>query len=180
MKHFLIFTFLLCSVMCTAQRKSRNLNDAPEVIQKPRTGHGIGVVASSTMGNGLAYRYWKNRFGYHMSFLPALSDDGGLVSWGNAFYYTIMDFQHNNKLILHAGMDYVYRKEERYFYGTGSRYSRWDSFNFGVGPGIETHSRYGSFTVYAGYGIYNRLSRDFGSDQRLLFLSGGVSYFFEI
>ena len=180
MKQFLIL-FLLCSaVVANAQRRTRNLNEPPEVIERPRTGHGIGVVLSSTMGNGLSYRYWPKRIGYHTTFFPSVGGDDRLLSWGNAVYYTLTEFRSNNKFILHAGMDYVYRRESYYSMFGGRTYNTQDSFNFGVGPGIETHTRYGSLTCYVGYGYYNRISRNTGFNDYLIFLSGGVSYFFEI
>lgn len=180
MKHVLILLLLSIAVGVSAQRRSRNLNEPPEVIEGPRTGHGIGVVVSATMGNGLAYRYWPKRIGYHMSFLPAVSSGESFLSWGNALYYTITEFRSDNKLFLHAGLDYNYRKQQMYS-AYGSRYNDMsDSFNFGVGPGIETHSRYGSLSCFLGYGLYNRVSRNAGGNSYFVFLSGGVSYFFEI
>ncbi|MEN9640095.1 MAG: hypothetical protein RLZZ262_1964 [Bacteroidota bacterium] len=178
-----IFLFLMCSAFAmTAQRRTRNLNEPPEIVEKPRTGHGIGFVVSSVTGNGLAYRYWPRRIGYHMALLPVVNNDSGFLSWGHGLYYTIKEFNSNNKFYLQLGLDYVYRKERYYELGLWEqKNSISDSFNIGFGPGIETHSRYGSFSCYVGYGYYNRFYRNANrGDRYQVFLSGGISYFFEI
>ena len=178
---FILLAFAALPVM--AQRRTRNLNAPPEVVESPRTGHAIGAVLSLTHGNGLAYRYWPKRFGMHVAMFPNVTNNNSYFSVGGAGYYTLKEFSYTNKLFLHVGMDYVYRKTKDYYVSYSNNYERIsDDFNIGVGPGIETHSRYGSFSGYLGYGVFNRNYRgEAGVNEGVrVTLTGGISYFFEI
>lgn len=169
MKKILFVALLLCTTAAFGQRKTRNLNSAPEVIDPPRTGHAIGAVISSTNGNGLSYRYWPDKTGVHVTFFPSVSPNNKYISVGSTVYRTIREFNGNNKFFLHGGFDLVSRT--RRFDYNGNMLSE-SGVNVGFGPGIESHSRYGSFSVYLGYGYY--------SIWEVMTLSGGLSYYFEI
>ena len=180
----LIFIFLVLGAMpVMAQRRTRNLNAPPEVVESPRTGHAIGAVLSLTNGNGLAYRYWPKRLGIHVAMFPNITNNNSFFSVGGTGYYTLKEFNYTNKLFLHVGMDYAYRSIGDYYSSVSGNYSRVsDDFNVGVGPGIETHSRYGSFSGYLGYAVLNKSYRGEpgGNEGVRVTLTGGISYFFEI
>ncbi len=44
--------------------------------------HNVGVGAGFTTGMGLSYRYFPNKFGVQVSFLPVKNDDFRLISTG--------------------------------------------------------------------------------------------------
>jgi hypothetical protein len=76
-------------------------------------------------------------------------------------------------------MDYVRRDYNPRNSNNYTRYTS-DSFNLGFGPGFESHSRYGSFSAYIGYGLYNKMFSSVEQDVQVFTLTGGISYFFEI
>jgi hypothetical protein len=179
MKNCILILCVLLSLGATAQRKSRNLNESPEVVDPPRTGHAIGGVLSSTNGNGLAYRYWPRKTGVHISCLPLVTSSSSFYSVGTTIYHTLREYRSNNKLFLQAGLDFVHQEFEGSYWSGRDDYSS-NSYNVGVGPGFESHTRYGSFSAYLGYGIYQKTYTQYLDNKNVFTLSGGISYFFEI
>jgi hypothetical protein len=180
MKNVFLFFLLLGCFSSYGQRRSRNLNEAPEVVDAPRTGHGVGMVLSSHGGSGLAYRYWPKRVGVQVSFLPFADDDVEYYNFGTMGYYTLKDFNRHNKFYLQfCSRVAVADRGYDYSYGVGYVRRAEERFGFAIGPGIETHSRYGSFAAFLGYG-WNYANSISGFGRGRVNMAGGLSYFFEI
>jgi hypothetical protein len=180
MKNVLLLFLAVSCLSSFAQRRSRNLNDAPEVVDPPRTGHAVGVVLSSHGGSGLAYRYWPKRVGIQVSFLPFSNDEINYYNVGSMGYLTLKEFNRNNKFYLQVCSRYAL-SDQGYDYNYGQGYVRRAEERFGLafGPGIETHSRYGSFSAFLGYG-WNYTNQISGVSIGRVNMAGGLTYFFEI
>lgn len=184
----LVITTLCGSVAANAQ-KNTDVNPDPEVVKKRYSKHGIGAVLSSVNGKGLAYRYWPERFGIQVSFIPAASNSEQYYNVGLTGYARLKKYS-VGELFLHVGAEYQYQTFEQWDYlSSSSYYEPYDiisnGFNAGFGPGYHFELKPVSFDIFMGYGAYIRNeSSNYQyatlNDRVLMTLSGGVAVFLNL
>lgn len=181
--------FVFLTQTANAQ-KAKETTSEPEVVRKNYSKHGIGAVLSSANGKGLAYRYWPETFGVHLSFIPVASTNEEFYNAGVTGYARLKKYS-VGELFVHAGFEYQYQTLEQYDYYSSTSFVD-DSYkvhsrgiNAGFGPGYRFELKAVSFDLFLGYGAYTRdESSDNANaalnDRRLMTLSGGFAVFLNL
>jgi hypothetical protein len=153
---------------------------------KERSGHALGAVLSSVNGKGLAYRYWKNRLGFHTSFIPLTRDGAKYYNAGISGYYSIRNYDIGS-LFIHAGFEFqqMIDEETPFFSAPPDFRETTTGYNFGFGPGLHVLQKFISMDLFIGYGFYarERKSNIIGDQTDNTFsstLSGGIAFFIEL
>lgn len=165
-------------------------NQRPKKVYNGPTGHAIGAVISSCNGKGLAYRYWPQNAGFHVSFFPASRTGSQFYNGGVTGYLTLREYE-VGKLFLHGGFEYQHMTATNQQTTGYPAYQITESvqttkgYNIGLGPGIHVLQKYVSMDVFFGYGTYVRKRSSSDPNEQLknevlTTLSGGVSLFLEL
>jgi hypothetical protein len=185
----LIFAVLFAATQINAQI-AREIPEKPTKVFNGPTGHGFGAVLSSSNGKGLAYRYWKSKYGFHASFFPAANNDNKYYNGGLTGYCKLKEYEMGS-LFLHAGIEYQYSSSPESF-NSGPYPAPIEEYvlttrgwNIGAGPGIHVFQKFLSMDIYLGYGAYSRdNSSSFDGyepkDDFIMTLTGGVAFFLEL
>jgi hypothetical protein len=183
----LVCLFRFSTSVC-AQGERENVTNPTKTFVSP-SGHAIGAVLSSSNGKGLAYRYWKQKLGFHASFIPVITDERKLYNGGLTLYCKIREYDLGT-LFLHAGAEYQYESSDEYLYSPGPTQggnflTETNGFNLGFGPGLHVLQGFISLDVFLGYGVYTRHKtsevpdfvpvKSFNST-----ITGGVAVFLEL
>ncbi len=127
----LIITLLLSAIMFASAQ------EFPESKK-----HQVGIHAGFTSGIGISYRYWPDKLGMQITFIPIKSDEKTFVSLGVTGLLTLKEKKYF-KPFLYLGNHYVYTREDQ-------------EYNIGIGPGFSVGSIV-RFNFMMGYGFYDVL-----------------------
>jgi opacity protein-like surface antigen len=191
MKKSILIALTACMALCaltTQAQKAVELQSGPEVIKKGNSKHAIGAVLSSVNGKGLAYRYWPDKFGLHVTFIPIATSTYEFYNTGVTGYARLKKYG-VGELFMHAGAEYQYQSFEKTDYLSSFSYDSYrvnsNGVNVGFGPGYRFEYNSVSLDLFIGYGAY--LTKETSSYQnaslnnlRLMTLSGGVAVFLNL
>jgi hypothetical protein len=192
MKNVIKYALVIITALSTQAAVAQNAATTNEAgtDRKNYSKHGIGAVLSSSNGKGLAYRYWPKNFGVQVSFVPYASNSEQYYNGGITFYQRLKSYSVGD-LFLHAGVEYQYQQNERYYYDTyfSSYYQSYDvrsnGVNIGFGPGYHFALKSVSFDCFFGYGAYIRdesstfVGADL-NDRTVMTVSGGIAVFLNL
>lgn len=191
MKGIIIIVFIaVTSYTMSSAQSAVEKNPKPKRVYNGPSGHAIGAVVSSTNGKGLAYRYWPENLGFHVSFFPAANGDNKYYNAGVTGYLTIREYEMGN-LFLHLGAEYQYSSKQS---GYSSGYPTYTNINYmdktnglnlGFGPGLHVLQKFISIDFFVGYGAYFRnhsasIDTYTPKDEVIMTLTGGVAFFLEL
>jgi|JI102314A2RNA_FD_contig_31_2813978_length_1397_multi_2_in_0_out_0_2 hypothetical protein len=187
-KTVMFFALLLLNSVLIGQAIVEK-NPKPKRVYNGPSGHAIGAVLSSSNGKGLAYRYWPENVGFHVSFFPAAKGDAKYYNGGVTGYLALREYEVGT-LFLHVGAEYEYRSRNSSYslsypsFGTVSYLEKMKGLNLGFGPGLHVFQKYVSMDIFLGYGAYfrNYLGNDnyTPKDEVITTLTGGISFFLEL
>ncbi len=180
---------LVCSAGIISAQTVTEKNAKPKRVYNGPSGHALGAIVSSTNGKGLAYRYWPENLGFHISFFPASNGDSKYYNGGITGYLNIREYEIGS-LFLHVGAEYQYSSNNEY-YSTGypaytnvTYVDKTNGWNLGFGPGLHILQKYVSMDIFLGYGAYIRDHSSTGAnaprDVVITTLTGGVAFFLEL
>ncbi len=113
--------------------------------------HAIGIAAGYTTGNGLSYRFHKNRFSVQTTVFPYYrkkeSEELFLFSGGIALMFDITNTD-NFRFYAYEG-NHIYCRNE-------NNKNKIRSLNHGLGFGVEKRSENISVNIMLGYGYRNK------------------------
>lgn len=104
--------------------------------------HYVGAGGGITVGYGLTYRYWPDRFGVQGTFSPFWDGSELLLNFGTAGFMTLHETE-ATRLFLYAGGHYTFRSYEEeiwsddYLTLLGTEKKLRHDWGIGLGPGIE-------------------------------------------
>ena len=185
----LLVIFTMCGFLGVSAQRNSDVNPDPDVVKKRYSKHGLGAVLSSVNGKGLAYRYWPEKYGVQVSFIPAASNTQQYYNVGMTGYARLKKYS-VGELFLHAGAEYQYQKFEQWDYLTSSSFDEpydiiSNGINAGFGPGYHFELKPVSFDIFMGYGAYIRNESSTYqyatlNDRMLMTLSGGIAVFINL
>ena len=151
--------FLMSAITASSQGGSERVAKTTKEFKEP-SGHAIGLILSMSNGKGLAYRYWKNKVGAHISFVPFVNNERSFYNTGLSLYCKIREYDLGT-LFLHGGVEYQYETQKEYFYSPTQPDRNYytvtsNGLNIGVGPGLHVLQKYISLDVFVGYGVYSQ------------------------
>ncbi len=189
-KLILILCVILCSSGIISAQTVKEKNAKPKRVFNGPSGHALGAVLSSTNGKGLAYRYWPQNLGFHISFFPASNGDSKYYNAGATGYLNIREYEIGT-LFLHVGAEYQYSSKSNSYtagypaYASIGYLEKTQGFNLGFGPGLHVLQKYVSMDIFLGYGAYIRdhsasIDTYVPKDELIMTLTGGVAFFLEL
>jgi hypothetical protein len=191
MKKRILMTVTVFMALCALTSHAQNtveLYSKPEAAKESNSKHAIGVALSSVNGKGLAYRYWPEKFGFHVTFIPIATSTNDFYNAGVTGYARLKKYE-VGELFIHAGAEYQYQSFEQTDYSSSSSYYNYGvntkGVNVGFGPGYRFEYNSVSLDLFIGYGAYlSKASSDYQNaelnDLRLMTLSGGVAIFLNL
>jgi len=130
------FLFLLLCLLLSTTLFSEDSNSTEPYK------HYIGAGGGMTLGYGLTYRYWPEKFGYQVTFNPLWDGTDLELVLGTALMRTLHETD-KTRLFLYLGGHYAYRQIEEIqwsqelYIETGSKTVISHGIGLGLGPGIE-------------------------------------------
>lgn len=147
MKRILLLAFVIVSLLGQAQE------NISEMSLKPV--HELGLATGFTTGSGFSYRYFPGKFGYQITLIPPLLNDGRL-DYFNGGFSLLMNIKEVKEGRFFAYASGSYRAKYEYFYnyyGSNQTYID-EQINAGVGIGFDIYAgKYLGINLMGGYGL---------------------------